>query len=140
MEPISSLSACLSVADAGVSVAKILKTTYKNYKGAEREILDVAHELEICRGLIIPFGEHLEARTGNYPDTIKNSVQHLIIRVGCPTSKFVHCQDFDSDSRLEKLSAMSINLYPRMEIWTKDLCRNSSMRLERVRSTSMCFG
>ena len=81
MDPVSLSASVLTLANAGLSISKFLKKTYSSYRGAPKEVLKIAHEVNICSHLMRPFAEKLKDRSLHYNPAFQTDVEYLVQNV-----------------------------------------------------------
>lgn len=81
MDPASLALGVLSASETAFSVTKFLTTTWSSYRNAPEEVLEIAHEVNICRCLMTPLGEQLKDGSLRYSDDFRISVEHLVENV-----------------------------------------------------------
>ena len=82
MDPMSLALGVASASETAFSVSKFLTSTWRSYRNAPEEVLEIAHEVNICRCLMTPFGERLKAGSTHYNTQFQSNVLALIENVG----------------------------------------------------------
>jgi len=82
MEPVSLAASIVTLTDTGFSVGKLLLDTYSSYRNAPQEVLEIAHEVNICCSLMASMGEQLRTCSVQYSAEFQQSVAWLLQNVG----------------------------------------------------------
>lgn len=80
MDPFSITVGVVGLADAGTSLAGFLTEKYKTYRDAPELILEIAHEVEFCAGLVDMFGSNLDRPGAEYPEKFVRDAKNLVRR------------------------------------------------------------
>lgn len=80
MDPFSITVGVVGLADAGTSLAGFLTDKYKTYRDAPELILEIAHEVEFCAGLVDMFGTNLDRPGAEYPERFVRDAKNLVRR------------------------------------------------------------
>jgi len=80
MDPFSIMVGVVGLADAGTSLAGFLTDKYKTYRDAPELILEIAHEVEFCAGLVDMFGSNLDRPGAEYPERFVRDAKNLVRR------------------------------------------------------------
>ncbi|KAF2724848.1 hypothetical protein K431DRAFT_134132 [Polychaeton citri CBS 116435] len=64
-DPFSIATGIIGLAETGTALASFLTDKYRAYRDAPEQILEIAHEVEFCAGLISVFEEGIERRAGD---------------------------------------------------------------------------
>jgi hypothetical protein len=83
MDPFSITVGVVGLADAGTTLAGFLTDKYKSYRDAPELILEIAHEVEFCAGLVDMFGSSLDRPGVKYPERFVRDAKGLVERVCC---------------------------------------------------------
>lgn len=81
VDPISLSASIITVANTGFSVGKFLLDRYSSYRNAPDEVLEIAHEVNICGTLMTPLGDKLKTGSVRYNVQFQRSVEGLISNV-----------------------------------------------------------
>lgn len=80
-DPISLSASIITLADTATSVGKFVLETFKTYKFAPEDLLEIAHDINICSTLMVPFGERLQSHAVEYNASFQESVEFLVKNV-----------------------------------------------------------
>ncbi|TKA79509.1 hypothetical protein B0A55_02433, partial [Friedmanniomyces simplex] len=70
--------AIVGLVDGGLSLSKDLKDKIDTYRNAEREVTELAHEVDLCTTLLEVFGQSLD-RAENLPRNVIKQTERLIV-------------------------------------------------------------
>lgn len=84
LDPISLSASIIALAEAGFAVGRFLSDTFKSYKNAPEDILEIAHEVNICSTLMGSLGEKLKDAALRYSESFRESVEYLVKNVRPP--------------------------------------------------------
>ena len=90
MDPFSITVGAVGLADAGTSLAGFLTDKYRSYRDAPELILEVAHEVEFCAGLVDMFADSVDRADvgGKVPKKFVKDARGLVERVRTFTTCF----------------------------------------------------
>ena len=74
-------AAIVELTKSGFALGKFLNDTYRDYRNAPSEVLEIATEVNICCELMLPLGEQLKASSGNFTERFEMSVNALVDNV-----------------------------------------------------------
>ena len=80
-DPFSITCGVVGLVDTGLSLAKELKKRIDLYRSAERDITDLAHEVDLCTTLLDVFGETLDRPESAYPKNVVRQTKRLVADV-----------------------------------------------------------
>lgn len=83
VDPLSLSASIVGLAETGFSLGKLLVNVFRTYKNAPEEVLEIAHEVNICCQLMAPFGERLKDGSARYNASFQESVEWLVKNVCC---------------------------------------------------------
>ena len=83
MDPFSITCGAVGLVDAGINVARELKTKIDLYKSAEQDIKELAHEVDLCTSLLDIFGNSLDRPESAYPQNVVKQTKRLVADVSC---------------------------------------------------------
>lgn len=81
MDPLSITVGIIGVVDAGISLSERLKGRIDDYRNAEREVEELAHEIDLCTTLLDVFGESLDKPENAYPKNVARQTKRLVADV-----------------------------------------------------------
>jgi hypothetical protein len=82
MDPFSITVGIVGLADAGTNLAGWLTEKYKSYRDAPELLLEIAHEVEFCAGLVDMFGSSLDRPGVEHPKRFVRDAKVLVEKVG----------------------------------------------------------
>jgi hypothetical protein len=87
MDPFSITVGIIGLVDGGLSLSKDLKGKIVTFRHAEQEVLELAHEIDLCVTLLDVFGQSLDRPENEYPKNVVKQTRRLVEDV-CVTLLF----------------------------------------------------
>ena len=78
MDPFSLTVGIVGAVDGGLSLAEKLKGKIDDYRGAGREVEELAHEIDLCATLLDVLGDSLERPESAYPKNVVKQTWRLV--------------------------------------------------------------
>ncbi|RMZ23039.1 hypothetical protein D0859_12929 [Hortaea werneckii] len=82
MDPFSITVGIVGLVDGGLSLSKDLKSKIDDFRNAEREVIELAHEIDLCTTLLDVLGDSLNGPENAYPKNIAKQTKRLVEDVG----------------------------------------------------------
>lgn len=87
MDPFSITVGIVGLVDGGLSLSKDLKSKIDDFRNAEREVIELAHEIDLCTTLLDVLGDSLNGPENAYPKNIAKQTKRLVGDVGFSPSR-----------------------------------------------------
>lgn len=81
MDPFSVTVGVIGVVDAGISLSKELKGKIDDFNNAEREVIELAHEIDLCTTLLDVLGDNFDRPENAYPKNVVKQTRRLVMDV-----------------------------------------------------------
>ncbi|KAK3623027.1 hypothetical protein LTR56_021867 [Elasticomyces elasticus] len=81
MDPFSITAGVIGVVDGGLSLSKMLVDRVKDFNKAEEQIMELAHEVDLCSTLLDELRPRLNLPRGAYPKNLVSVAEVLITRM-----------------------------------------------------------
>ncbi|KAI7120650.1 hypothetical protein KC352_g33071, partial [Hortaea werneckii] len=78
MDPFSITVGIVGLVDGGLSLSKDLKSKIDDFRNAEREVIELAHEIDLCTTLLDVLGDSLNGPENAYPKNIAKQTKRLV--------------------------------------------------------------
>ncbi|RMY68921.1 hypothetical protein D0863_06802 [Hortaea werneckii] len=78
MDPFSITVGIVGLVDGGLSLSKDLKSKIDDFRNAEREVIELAHEIDLCTTLLDVLGDSLNEPENAYPKNIAKQTKRLV--------------------------------------------------------------
>lgn len=78
MDPFSITVGIVGLVDGGLSLSKDLKNKIDDFKNAEREVIELAHEVDLCTTLLDVLGDSLDRPESAYPKNVVKQTRRLV--------------------------------------------------------------
>lgn len=82
MDPFSITVGIVGLVDGGLSLSKDLKSKIDDFRNAERDVIELAHEIDLCTTLLDVLGDSLNGPENAYPKNIAKQTKRLVEDVG----------------------------------------------------------
>ncbi|KAK5699176.1 hypothetical protein LTR17_023457 [Elasticomyces elasticus] len=81
MDPFSITAGVIGVVDGGLSLSKMLVDRVQNFRRADEQIMELAHEVDLCNALLDELRPRLNLPRGSYPKNLVSVAEVLITRM-----------------------------------------------------------
>ncbi|KAK5682448.1 hypothetical protein LTS10_005576 [Elasticomyces elasticus] len=81
MDPFSITAGVIGVVDGGLSLSKMLVDRVQNFRRADEQIMELAHEVDLCNALLDELRPRLNLPRGSYPKNLVSVAELLITRM-----------------------------------------------------------
>jgi len=78
MDPFSLTVGIIGLVDGGLSLSKELKEKIDDFRDAGREVIELAHEIDLCTTLLDVLGESLDRPENAYPKNVVKQTKRLV--------------------------------------------------------------
>ena len=82
MDPFSITVGIVGLVDGGLSLSKELKGKIVAFKHAEQEVMELAHEIDLCTTLLDILGQSFDRPENAYPKNVVKQTKRLVDDVG----------------------------------------------------------